>query len=242
MKLIRKLFSQPSLLVKVALVAVALPVSGFSNAVLINGSCVFGNCVQIGANAFEHTESGATNFAVTVNGDPFTLTGSYDAGYTADRGTFVDYFPVLTYTGAAGLANTDTITVDLLTSYFDPAFTPWDGVYEEFIPLTAANHSTVSGNLYVSIPNDPLTGVGLVSCVGPAACPGVSNSKSITGLTGTVLDFDYRFIFTFAPGTTPGSADSSPLLVATPEPASMIPAGLGLLGFSLLALRRRYKS
>jgi hypothetical protein len=228
--------SLSSNLFRAAALALALPVLGLCAAVQINGVCIDGNCTTPNAVPYGLNETGSTSSQVTLNTDPFLVTSSFLVGSTLGAGTYVDFYPVATYTGKGPSTGTDTITVDLLASITDPGASNWDGKYTEHIPLDVAAGSTATGQLFVYAPGGAHQGLALVSQTGPGDFGVVSESANLTGINGATVDFDYQFVFKFDPGTCSGCFDSSP---AVPEPAETIPAALSLAGFALVALRRR---
>jgi len=210
-------------LLRAAAVAAVLPLMAVSATVTINGGTI--------TFAPGSTTGGPFTQSLTVGSDPYTVAATYFYGATTSGGTTIGFFPTVTYTGTTPAATTDTINFDLTATISDPGATTWDGTYNENVPLIVPTNATGSGELFVDG-----QGVGLVGPYGPGTY-NVSESANLTGLTGSTLNFSYDFTFVFAAGTVPGTSSSSP--VVTPEPATMIPAALGLIGFGALALRRR---
>jgi hypothetical protein len=217
---------------RAAALAAALPLLGASATVQINGVCVNGSCsptpVTYGAG---NNQTGSTYNGITVGSDAYATATSFGVGVAADGSTYINFYPAVAYVGSAPSTSADTVTVNLLASIYDAAASNWNGTYTEHVPLIVATGSSASGELYVDG-----QGVGLVGPYG-AGTWDVSNSATLTGITGSTLNYSFDFIFTFAPGTLPGAASLSP----TPEPATLLPAALGLMGFGLMAFRRRTK-
>ena len=225
--------SLSSYLFRAAALALALPVLGMCAAVQINGICVDGNCFTPSSVTFGTSESGSTSNQVTLNTDPFLVTSAFTVGYNAG-GTYIDFYPTAQYVGTTNsVGAVDTITIDLLASIYDTSPGTWDGTYTEHVPLLIAADSIGSGQLFVDTQSLPK-----ISCTGAAFCDAGPVSESLTGLNGDTLSYDYQFVYSFYTGAAPGATDSSP---AVPEPAQMIPAALSLVGFGLVALRRRKK-
>jgi len=222
-----------STLLRAAAVAVALPLLGVSATVAINGVCVNGSCTPTPVTyGIGNSQSGSTSNGVLVGTDAYSTATTYSVGVASDGGTFINFLPTVSYVGTSASTTTDTITVDLLASIYDAGAANWNGTYTEHVPLIVATGSTASAELFADG-----VGVGLVGPYG-AGTYNVTESANLTGINGATLNYAYDFTFTFAAGTAPGATDSSP---AVPEPATMIPAALGLVGFGLMALRRRNK-
>jgi hypothetical protein len=226
--------SLSSHLFRATALALALPVLGMCAAVQINGVCVDGNCFSpVPVSPGTPYQSGASSSQVTLNTDPFQVNTAFDVSYNS-AGSLLHFYPSATYTGSApSVGASDTITIDLLASVFDSGPGSFDGTYTEHIPLLVTAGSVASGQLFVDTQSLPK-----ISCTGAAFCDPAPVSAYLSGLNGDTLNYDFQFIFTFTAGTAPGGIDSSP---AVPEPAQMIPAALSLVGFGLVALRRRKK-
>jgi|GEM_PF-4091943 len=224
--------SLSSNLLRVASLALALPALGLCAAVQINGVCIQGNCVTPTPVAYGSTESGSTSTGIVLNTDSFNVSTTYQAGTTSTGGTFVNFYPVATYIGSKASTGTETLTIDLFATIYDSNVANWDGKYNENVPLIITNDSTGKGELFVDG-----QGIGQVGYYGPGTYFPPTVSKTLTGLNGSSLNYDYQFVFNFTPGVTPGGFDASPASV--PEPTQMIPAALSLAGFALVALRRR---
>jgi hypothetical protein len=211
-------------LFRTALLALALPAISLPATLALTGPTVdFGG------------SNGPTSFnsAVTVNGDSYNISGTYSASYGA-AGTFIAIYPTVTYTGASPTAQVDSITLALTQPYFDNSPGTWDGAYTESIPFTIGGTvgagTSATGQLFYDG-----QGLGLVTANG-AGSFFTTNTANLTGLTGDTLTADYDFTFNFGAGTNAGGVINS---VATPEPAEVLPVGLGLAGFLFMIARRR---
>jgi hypothetical protein len=144
------------------------------------------------------------------------------------------------YTGAAPTTASDTLNVHLFQNFFDSSPGTWDGPYNENFPLfvssTVGTGSTIAGQ--VSFGGQS---IGIIGPLGPGTY-NMSQTTNLAGLDADTLTGDLNLIFDFAAGTLPGASMSS-TSSAVPEPAQMIPVGLGL-GLSALAVvrRKRYSS
>jgi hypothetical protein len=203
---------------RAAAVAIALPILGVSATVNVNGPT---NTIGSGLT------SGSFSEAIFVAADEYYLSATYSYG----SGT-ISFIPTVTYIGAAPSTSADTINFNLLAPIFDATATNWDGTYTEHIPLVVPAGGTGSGELFADG-----QGVGLVGPYGPGTY-NISNSANLTGVNGSTLNLAYDFTFTFAAGIPDGTSSSSPATV-TPEPATIIPAALALVGFGVMSLRRR---
>jgi hypothetical protein len=147
-----------------AVLALAVPVIGFSATVGINVStsnlaapvpygytagstpttCGYGSCgsaaLAAGALGSGGAAPGSFNFNVTAaDGDIYNIAGTFNN--TFNGGTFLGFFPVATYEGnlahpgAAAVAQ-DTITLDMLQDFTYPGTgISWAGTYNEKLPL-----------------------------------------------------------------------------------------------------------
>jgi hypothetical protein len=210
---------------RAAAVALALPILGVSATVNVNGGTTTYTPGTI--------TSGSFSEAIFVGADEYYLSSTYAYGATAAGGTTITFIPTVTYIGASPTTSADTINFNFLANIFDSAASNWNGTYNENVPLVVGAGSTASGELFVDG-----QGVGLVGPYGPGSY-NVSLSAPLTGVNGSTLALAYDFTFTFSAGSPDGTASSSPAPTTTPEPATVIPAALGLVGFGLMALRRR---
>jgi len=205
--------------------------------ITINGTCEVG-CPSTPALSDGTSVSSPFNFSFTFgNGDSYDISGTYAASYSITAGSTISVDPVVTYTGSAPSAGTDTINFSLLQDYFDAACCTWAGDYTESVPLTlsslAGPGSTVSGELLYDGQS-----VGLVGPFGPGS---YSVTKTTTLDFGALNNADtlsaaFNFQFVFGAGTLPDASAAS----TTPEPAGLILSGIGLL--SLIGLRRQIRS
>ena len=121
--------SRVGFLAKASLLALALPVLGFSAAVQVtaNGavSCPVGNCSTpdvISASGGNTGGSSASpfNFDLTLaDGDKYSVIGYFANSYYSNTGTHLGSFPAVTYIGATPTVAQDTISLDMLQNIFD---------------------------------------------------------------------------------------------------------------------------
>jgi hypothetical protein len=216
----------------------AAPIAMRAEAVSVNSVCEVGNCVTPDSLSNNQSTSGTFNVNFNfVDGDSYNITGSYGASYSTLNGSTIAINPIVTYTGAAPSLGTDTIHLSALQNYFDPSCCTWAGTYTESVPLVGVGSfgtgSQMSGQLFYD-----LVGVGLV---GPFAAPGSYSQTKSANLdfgaldTSDTLAADFDFDFTFGQGTLPGAAEGAS---STPEPASFVLCGLGLLALTWGVCRR----
>jgi hypothetical protein len=213
-----KLFS--SSLFRVASLALALPILGMCDSYTAN---IYGTSLGLG-----QSTSGVSSSTVTLSdGDTYSISAPYASSY-GSGGTNIAYYPTVTYTSSTPLtAGYDSITVDYFQTFTGAGY--FNGLYTESIPLVAGNTVTASGYLEVGG-----TSLPLISLSGPGSYTG-TGSAEITGLPYGSVSEEFSITFDFFDGTVAGTYGSSP----SPEPAQMIPAALSLVGFGLVALRRR---
>jgi len=220
-----------STILRAAAVAVALPFLGVSASVQLNGVCVNGSCTPTPLTyGIGNSQSGSTSNGIMLGSDPYSINTSFALGIYADGTNYIDFYPTAVYVGSSPASTTDTITVDLLASIYDPGIGNWNGTYTEHVPLVVAQNSVASGQLLVDG-----QGIGQVGPYGPGSYD-IYESATLTGINGATLSYSFDYTYIFFAGTLPGATDSSP---AIPEPATIIPAALALAGFGLLGLRRR---
>ena len=266
-----------SFISRCALLALTVPVVGFSAAVTgINvgtsnlaapvpfgipaGStptaCGYGSCTSASLTAGALTlggtpATGSYNFNVTAaDGDIYNVAGTFKNTFTG--GTFLGFFPTVTYEGnaihgAISAVAQDTITLDMLQDFvFGNNATDWSGSYNEKLPLVLpVAGSQASGQvLYstLSTSGTLMNGPETVGELGPVFGTGVYNltgTAALNPLTGNYLASDFQFTFVFPGGTaTPiGGFISSPP-ASVPEPAQTIPAAMGLVGLLLFKARK----
>jgi MYXO-CTERM domain-containing protein len=216
-----KLFS--SSLFRVASLALALPILGMCDSYTVN---VTGTTLAVG----QSTSGSPTTSTVLADGDSYTISAPYSASNTATT-LGLSYFPVVTYTGSTPLpSGYDSITVDYFQTFTGPGL---NGLYTETIPLLLTGETTAS--MYLMVGG---TALPTISLSGPGYYVG-TGSAEISGLSGSVTE-EYSITCDFFVGSPSGSSCSSPSS-STPEPAQLIPAALSLVGFGLVALRRRKK-
>jgi MYXO-CTERM domain-containing protein len=227
----------PLSLLRAAGLTLALPLLGVSAAIQINSTCYGPGSCSNPANltdsvTYGNTIAGSQTNNITIGTDTYRVTNVYSTSY-GDAGSAITVLPTVTYTGSSPAATAETITINFLQDIYDNSPGNYDGTYEETIPLSVPTDATASAELFVDG-----QGIGLVGPYGPGSYS-VSKSAGLTGLDSAYLAFDYQFTFSFAAGLPPGSTGSSPNPSAAPEPAQTIPAGLGLVGLTLAAFRRR---
>jgi len=204
----------------------AVPFTAKSQEINVNSSCEVG-CPPGPALGNGQSNSGSFNFDYTFgDGDEYNLSGQYGASYSSVNGSTILFDPVATYIGSVNTTTLDTLTVDMLQSYFDNSSGSWAGNYTETIPIQLSNKagsgSTVTAQLLydgdsVGLAGPYSPGANLVFTETTALNFGTANDNAPT------LSADYNFVFNFAAGTQPGASISS-----TPEPAMMVPCGLCL--------------
>jgi hypothetical protein len=171
---------QSSFLSRIAILALALPVAGFSAAVtginvgtsnlaapvpfgIAAGStpttCGYGSCTSLSLTNFPLTLGGSTtgpySFNVTAaDGDIYNVAGSFNNTFLSS--TFLGFFPTVTYEGnlahPGDAVAQDTITLDMLQDFvFGNNSTDWSGTYNEKLPLVlSVPGSQASGQVIYS--------------------------------------------------------------------------------------------
>ena len=214
---------------RAAAVALAIPFIGISATQTVN---VNGGTVTYAPGT---GTTGTFSEAIFAGADEYFLSATYNFGATAAGGTYINFVPSVTYIGASPSATADTINFNLLSAIYDSAASNWNGTYNENVPFSNAAGVTGTGELFVDG-----QGVGAVTkCAG--SYPSNPLSATLTGVNGSTLSQDFDFTFTFAAGVPDLTGGTSPLppSSSTPEPATVIPAALSLVGFALVAIRRR---
>jgi hypothetical protein len=262
-----------SFLSRCAVLALAVPVVGFSAATGINvatsnlaapvpygivaGStptaCGFGTCTAAGLAAGAlggGAASGPFSFNVTAaDGDIYNVAGTFNN--TFNSGTFLGFFPTVTYEGNSihgGIPAVaqDTITLDMLQDFTYPGNNiSWAGTYSEKLPLVLSPPgSQASGQVLYSTVTGTGTTVdagGTVGELGPVFGTGVytlTGMNNISPLDGNYLAADFQFTFQFQGGTATKVGDYISSPGAVPEPAQTIPAAMGLVGLLLFKARK----
>jgi hypothetical protein len=154
-----------SFLHRIAVLALAIPVVGFSAVTGINvatsnlaapvpfsipsGStataCGYGSCTSAALAAGALTSGGSTtgpySFNVTAaDGDIYNIAGTFSNAFLGGT-TLLGFFPTVTYTGnsihgAIDAVAQDTITIDMLQDFtFPGSGISWAGTYNETLPL-----------------------------------------------------------------------------------------------------------
>jgi hypothetical protein len=237
-----------SFLSRFAILAVALPVAGFSAVTGINAS-VDGGSVTCGSGSCTAAALAATGAPITLG--PTATTGSYSFNVTAAdgdvynvagtfantfvSGTFLGFFPTVTYEGNSGkgtnplcltcAVSEDTITLNMLQDFTFPGSSiKWDGTYNETIPLELpVSGSSASGQvLYSTVDGTGATvdAGGTVGELGPVFGTG---DYTLTGSKNiSPLDGNILasdFMFTFVfPGGT-----ATPVGGSISSPVSLVP-------------------
>jgi hypothetical protein len=260
-----------SFLSRCAILALALPIAGFSavNNVGITVSTTdagppagstptavgYGtnNAATLAANAlgFGGTNSGSYSFNVTAaDGDMYNVAGTFNNTFLS--GTFLGFFPTVTYEGNSTpghptAISADTITLNMLQDFTYPGSSiSWAGNYNEDLPLVlpVAGSSASGQVLYSTVTSNGVTvdAGGTVGSLGPVfgtAVYDLKGTNNISPLDGNYLASDFQFVFTFpgGTGTSVGGFISSPASLV-PEPAQTIPTALGLAGLLLFGVRK----
>lgn len=240
----------------IAVLLLLLASAAFGADVQINGVCVAGTCpppagtgdaLQLSPPG-PSSNTGSSSQGVTVNGDSYTVSWTYSDSFTAGGGTTLVVNPTVTYIGGTTTTSTDPIDFNFFQNFYSTAGSSWQGTYTETVPLTLSGGlgagSNVTGELfYTTDTGGGGGGLGLVTLTTPNTSSTTTNSVVFsTGLTGTTLEGEAEFVFTFDPGTTSGAAASSPPSPASvPEPSETLPVGLALVAAvccSVVARRR----
>ncbi len=213
-----------SSLFRVASLAIALPLLGVCSNYTLN---VTGSTIPYGSST-----SGDPATTVTLaDGDMYSLSPLYST--TTSGGTHVDFKPTATYESSTPLtAGFDAITMTYTQTITAASNLSFDGTYTETVPLFAGDHETASGHLTVGTTDFPT-----IALSGPGSFTGTA-SEDIENLPSGSVTETWTFLFQFFNGAVKGESASSPTSTV-PEPAQIIPAGLSLVGFALVALRRR---
>jgi hypothetical protein len=220
--------------------SLAAPIAMRAEAVTVNAVCAVGDCAAPDSLSNGQSTSGTFNVNLTFgDGDSYDVSGSYSASYSTVNGSTIAINPVLTYTGVAPSLGTDTIHISAQQDYFDPSCCTWAGTYTESVPLVAVGGFGAGSQMSAELFYD-LVGVGEV---GPLAAPGSYLQTKSANLdfgsldTADTLDAYFGFNFTFGKGTLPGATEGASA-AATPEPASFVLCGLGLLALTGGVYRR----
>jgi hypothetical protein len=210
-------------------------------AVQINGTCETGgtSCSSIVPLSLDDSVALTPfSYAVSVNGDPYLMSGTYAASYTAAQGTILNLTLTATYTGDGPTSVADILTLDLLQNFFNSSVGTWDGVYSESVPVNifgdVGDGTNATARFLVDGQN-----VGTIGPFGPGTNLGQA-SKALSDLGGNTLTQDFNFVFTFEPGTDPGAGSvvsATPNVV--PEPSSLLLFGSGLASVLTVTRTRR---
>lgn len=218
--------------------SLAAPIALRAEAVSVNAVCVVGNCASPDALSNGQSTSGTFNVSLTFgDGDSYDVSGNYSASYSTVNGSTISINPVVTYTGAAPSLGTDTIQLNALQNYFDPSCCTWAGNYSESIPLVGVGGFGAGSEMSGQLLYDGQS-VGLV---GPLPAPGNYLQNKSANLDFGALDTDptlkaeFEFTFIFGQGTSSGASEGAS---SSPEPASLLLCGLGLLALTCGAYRR----
>jgi hypothetical protein len=214
------------------------PFTAKSASIAVNGTCEVG-CPTSPALHNGQSTSGSFDFDYTfVDGDIYNVAGTYSASYSTVDGSTISVDPTITYEGHSPSVGPDVLDFNTKQDYFDPSCCTWAGTYYETVPLflssTAGPGSKIEGQVLYDNKS-----VGLVGPFGPGS---YSESKSANldfGAldTNPTLVADFELKVGFEPHTRPGADASSSS--AAPEPAMVIPGGLGLILIYCGFLRRK---
>lgn len=217
-----------------------------AGAILINGTCEFGNCASPDILGIGGNISGCSNFTYTfANTDRYDVSACMSAANNAANFIYLDGALFNSYLGNSSntVSNTDVLTVDVLQKFTGNSGLEnfWDFVEGGFNgPL--ATGSSVEVEAFVD--GHPLSVLGPFYPPGKISIPG--DFFNIP-LLGDPLLIDLRYTATFAAGSGVGS--SLPpyfgvgVIVPTsvPEPGSLSLLCSGLLGATCaMGLRREH--
>ncbi len=230
--------------ITMAVFAAGLTVAtAFAGSVSVNATCEYnggGTCASPNQVAYNGSWNDTFGFTYTAGTDLYSISGIIAASYGAG-GTVFQTNIVAVYLGGTPSTSNDVLTVDVLQSFFDNSAGVWDGSYTESVPIVINGAigagSSVSANLlYTTAGSGGPQAVGLL---GPYTGTGSHFGLLSTNLTlggGNVLAGDFRFVFNFQPGTTTGGGGA---VLATPEPAEMVPTAVLMLGGAAFLVRRK---
>jgi hypothetical protein len=218
--------------------SLAAPFAMRAEAIRVDSVCIVGDCAN--PDSLSDGESTSGTFSVNLtfgDGDSYNISGNYGASYSTVGGSTIAINTIATYLGTAPSLGTDTISLSALQNYFDPSCCTWAGTYTESVPLVGTGSfgagSVMSGQLFYD-----LIGLGRV---GPFPAPGSYFETKSASLdfgpldTSDTLAADFHFNFIFGAGTLTGATEGAG---STPEPASFVLSGLGLLAMTWGAYRR----
>lgn len=243
-------------LLRVASLALALPILGTCAAVQVNAVCYVGNCDSPDSIGVGQTSAGSFNFNYSfADGDLYSVTGTYSNSYP---GIHTSFQPTVTYLSNDGNIFTPSVQTDVLSlvmsqNFYDPTGSSWAGTYCQDIPLAVTSLARANGNTYFDG-----NGIGFITQEGPGSSNQshcayfpftASQNASPTMVTQTLLDFTFLG-GNIAPASissvTPPPPSAAPLtLLATsdiasvPEPAQLLPVGLLLIALSAFRFRTR---
>jgi hypothetical protein len=207
---------------RVASLALALPILGMCSSFTASTT---GSSLSVG-----QSNSGSPVSTITLgDGDSYTYSLAYSSSFNSS-GTNTGFYPSIVSTSKT--THADSLTLDYFQTFTGAGYA--DGTYSEAIPFTLSSGVSGSGFLLVGT-----TALPTVAFSGPGSFIG-TGSAVVSGLPYGSVTEEYEITYDFSKGTPAGAGGSSPT-TATPEPAEIIPAGLSLIGFGLVALRRRKK-
>jgi hypothetical protein len=225
---------QSSFLSKMALLALTLPVFGFSAAIEANGTCEVGTCASPGSIPLHGNSFANFSFNVTASGDSFLVTGSYFNTFPSGGTGLFFFAPTVELLSGTAAA---TVSLDMLQDYY--AVAPnnnWDSPppYGETLQVVLGAGTTASAQAFYD--GQSLSKIGPESASGTYTAPGTSLVGLNDGLNdgNATLLLDANVTFTFAANSAPGTIASAP----TPEPAETMLLGAGFLGLILLKIRK----
>ncbi len=203
----------------IGVLALIVPTIGFTSTVTINGTTIGGPVDALG--------SGTFSYNLSVNGDPYTISGSYSSTYDSTNGPSYLFSPTAVYNGITPIAQTDVLHVNWEQQYsdVDPLFLAAGGEYD----VTAS--STINGASGSYWREDSSINGNTFPTIGPFTGPNSGTASYIIiepGLTSP-LDLNLDYTFSYAQGS----------FAATPEPADALPVGIALGVICIVSMRQR---
>jgi hypothetical protein len=223
---------------KTTIVAIVLFCGGMAaraDLILVTGAtpgCEGSGCPGTAPSVSVGTSTGPTPFSFTINAngsnDPYLVTGTSYAAYSATTGTDFQVNINVAYSGTLATTATDNFVIDVYENFFNATPGTWNGTYYEASGATISSGLGGGSQFSMNVFYDG-NGVGQL---GPftSSTGFASTSANLTGLTGPTLSGDFEFNYTFGIGTTHGASMAATPAVA-PEPRETLPLLLvGLAG------------